>query len=226
MLGRLDEEFPQLECTVRKSNPWVELGVMLVRGELSEGVLARIQALNITVNYVPPLSYPNKYNERFSGNWLKVRAFGLTHYDAFVLLDSDAAVVGDLRPLFDLPTDFAASWNQAKWKNKHKTMLDGINGGMLFIRPCVATRDHMLDILGTESKLRFTYAAAEQDFLTWYFRFTLMMLPLEWNTMASESMHGGRTIGGIRPRIVHFTEDKPFRGAEPGKPGHEYLCHL
>ena len=55
---------------------------------------------------------------RFSGNWLKVRAFGLTQYDAFVLLDSDAAVVGDLRPLFDLPTDFAASWNQAKWKNK------------------------------------------------------------------------------------------------------------
>ena len=39
-----------------------------------------------------------------------------------------------------------------------------------------------------------------------YFRFTLMMLPLEWNTMASESMDGGRTIGGIRPRIVHFTE--------------------
>mgnify|MGYP007114764699 CR=1 FL=1 len=54
----------QLECTTRKSNPWVELGVMLVQGELSEGVLARIQALNITVNYVEPLSYPNKYNER------------------------------------------------------------------------------------------------------------------------------------------------------------------
>ena len=49
---------------MRKSNPWVELGVMLVRGELSEGVLAKVQALNFTINYVEPLAYPNKYNER------------------------------------------------------------------------------------------------------------------------------------------------------------------
>ena len=46
-------------------------------------------------------------------------------------------------------------------------MLDGINGGMLFIRPCVATRVHMLGLLEAKPKLRFTYAAAEQAFLTW-----------------------------------------------------------
>jgi hypothetical protein len=39
-----------------------------------------------------------------------------------------------------------------------------------------------------------------------YFRYTLIMLPLEWNTMASESMDRGRTIGGPKPRIVHLTE--------------------
>jgi hypothetical protein len=54
----------QLECTLRKSNAWAELAVMLVRGELSEGVMRSIQALNITIHYVEPLSYPNKYNAR------------------------------------------------------------------------------------------------------------------------------------------------------------------
>ena len=35
-------------------------------------------------------------------------------YDAVVLVDSDTAVVGDLSPLFSLPIEFAASWDQPK----------------------------------------------------------------------------------------------------------------
>lgn len=45
---------------------------------------------------------------------MKVRALGLTQYDAILLLDSDVAVVGDLSPLFSLPTEFAAVWDQPK----------------------------------------------------------------------------------------------------------------
>ena len=45
-------------------------------------------------------------------NWLKLRAFGLTQYDAVVLVDSNAYISGDISPLFNLPTDFAASWDQ------------------------------------------------------------------------------------------------------------------
>lgn len=45
---------------------------------------------------------------------MKVRALGLTQYDAIILLDSDVAVAGDLSPLFSLPTEFAAVWDQPK----------------------------------------------------------------------------------------------------------------
>lgn len=57
-----------------------------------------------------------------------------------------------------------------------------------------------------------------------YFRFTGAMLPVEYNTMASDSLHGNVTIGGQAPAIVHFTQNKPFAGAVPGKPGHQFLC--
>lgn len=54
----------------------------------------------------------------YSWNWLKIRAFGLTQYDAILLMDSDAILVGSVRPLFSLPTDFAAVWDQSRWMNK------------------------------------------------------------------------------------------------------------
>lgn len=44
--------------------------------------------------------------------------FGLEEFDALVLLDTDMAVVGDLSPLFALPVDFAAVWDQNQWLNR------------------------------------------------------------------------------------------------------------
>jgi hypothetical protein len=51
-----------------------------------------------------------------------------------------------------------------------------------------------------------------------------MLLPLEYNTMASDSLRGNRTVGGRAPTVVHFTQNKPFNGAQPHKPGHQFLC--
>lgn len=52
-----------------------------------------------------------------------------------------------------------------------------------------------------------------------------MVLPLEYNTMASDSLQAnGLTVGGLRPAVVHFTQNKPFKGAVAGKPGHSMLC--
>jgi hypothetical protein len=45
--------------------------------------------------------------------------------------------------------------------------LKGINGGMLLVRPCPAVMDHMVAILDENPELRFSYGAAEQDFLNW-----------------------------------------------------------
>ena len=44
--------------------------------------------------------------------------------------------------------------------------------------------------------------------------------------MASDSLVGNRTLGGRQPVVVHFTRHKPFRGPQPGRPGHQFLCSL
>ena len=51
-----------------------------------------------------------------------------------------------------------------------------------------------------------------------------MMLPLEYNAMASDSLNGDLTIGGRPPVVVHFTQHKPFGGPVKGRQGHQFLC--
>lgn len=57
----------QLECTLRRSNPGVELGLMAVDGELSADTLALVRRLNITLLPVKPLDFPNTYDARCEG---------------------------------------------------------------------------------------------------------------------------------------------------------------
>lgn len=47
-----------------------------------------------------------------------MRALGLTQYHSVLLVDSDVAVAGDLAPLFALPAEFAAVWDQSRWLNR------------------------------------------------------------------------------------------------------------
>ena len=46
-------------------------------------------------------------------------------------------------------------------------MLQSINGGVLFIRPCNATEAAMTSLLRDTPKLRFSHGTAEQDFFAW-----------------------------------------------------------
>ena len=57
----------QLECTLRRSNPGAELGLMAVPGELSNATQALARRLNITLHFVQPLTYPNTYDRRCAG---------------------------------------------------------------------------------------------------------------------------------------------------------------
>lgn len=50
--------------------------------------------------------------------------------------------------------------------------------------------------------------------------------PCPLQQMASDSLVGNRTLGGRPPVVVHFTRHKPFRGPQPGRPGHQFLCSL
>lgn len=56
--------FRQLECTLRRSNPGLELALMHVPGELPEALLAAARRMRVTLLPVPPLSFPNSYEGR------------------------------------------------------------------------------------------------------------------------------------------------------------------
>ena len=51
---------------------------------------------------------------------------------------------------------------------RFNTRLKGINGGVLLLRPCPAVQQHMIELLDSHPKLRFSYGAAEQDFFNWW----------------------------------------------------------
>ena len=49
---------------------------------------------------------------------MKLRALGLTQYHSVLLVDADVAVVGPLAPLWSLPAEFAAVWDQSRWLSR------------------------------------------------------------------------------------------------------------
>lgn len=216
--------FQQLECTLRSSNPDLEFAVMTTPRSLHVDIRRLIDRLGVHVIDVEEIRYPNLYEERYSGNWLKLRAFELEQYDAIVLLDTDTVVLDDISELFSLPTDFAACLDQAPWLNQEKALQTMVQGGMLFLRPCKAVAEDMLRILRYRPKLRFTYGNAEQEFLSWYFRYSAWLLPDHYNTMNRPALIGNFTRSGLKPKVVHFTSGKPFSGIQSHTPGSQFLC--
>lgn len=100
---------------------------------------------------------------RYSLNWIKLRAWELTEWDAVLLVDSDVTLLGDLSHLFTLPTPFAAVPDQDEisptwWFGG----LGRVQGGMLFLRPCKAVAEHMIALARSDRLLQFQYDYAEQ----------------------------------------------------------------
>ena len=101
--------------------------------------------------------------------------------------------------------------------------MDGINGGVMLLRPCAAAEAHMVALLDAHPKLRFAHltakhatakhatakhaaggigsslddGTAEQAFFGWYYRYSGATLPLQWNCQAEQCLQGGRTGGWL-----------------------------
>lgn len=63
-----------------------------------------------------------------------------------------------------------------------------INGGVFFMRPCPAAGAHMLQLLDSHPKLRFSYGTAEQDFFGWYYRYTGVAMGWGWTGLGKLSL--------------------------------------
>lgn len=207
----------ELHCSLQRSNPNVSLIVMGVDGDLAEQHIKDIQQI-AEYRLVSDIKQENQRNARFGLNWVKLRVWEWTEFDAVIMLDADTVVLGDLTHLFSLPTDFAWAPYQGHsgWKFNR--------GGFVFLRPCQALFDSMHALIQSDSNLRFVKGHAEQSFLGWYFRYTAWELPMSYN-LNFRFLVWGETPGGEAPRVMHFAnkETKPF-ATRPGDAEWPYLC--
>jgi hypothetical protein len=206
---RTDSYFPYLKrfaCSVRKSNPNVEMIVASVRGDLSKPVIDAINSLgfNITLIYWDEFRLANSLKARYSYNWVKVRAWDMMNYDAIIMLDSDMIVVDDITHLFTLPTHFAAVLDEDKEGSIYSS-LGTMQGGMVFLRPCRGITAHMINLLTNNQALQFANYHAEQDFFDWYFRYDRFILPTRYNSIRHLLDPNDLNRAGDAPIIVHYT---------------------
>ncbi len=218
-----DEYMPLLEhlhCSVTKSNPGLEFVVMVTK-QVSPATVLRIKQRGIATIVVEELQYPNSFEPRFRYNWLKIRAWELD-YDAILLVDTDTVVVSDISHLFNLPTRFAAVEDQVnrmqEWKYPRGVRM--LQGGVLFIRPCVEVAKHMEMLLEENTLLQFPTGNAEQEFFSWYFRHEAIILPRRYNVLLASL----DTVHDDRPVIVHYTSHKPFKKFWGPIGPERYLC--
>lgn len=207
----------ELHCSLQRTNAHIPLIVMGVEGDLDPE--RRQQVENITeYRIVEDIKQENSRNPRFGLNWVKLRAWEWTEFDVLIILDSDTIVLQDLSHLFSLPTDFAWASHQGHsgWNFNR--------GGFIFLRPCQAVFDSMLHLMRSDSSLQFVEGHAEQSFLSWFFRYTALDLPMKYN-LNFKFLVDGLTPGGDEPAVLHFANKnaKPF-AAQPGDEEWKYLC--
>ena len=204
----------ELHCSLSATNPGIPLVVLAVANELSSEIIEEVSSF-AQHREVPNIEYPSK-EPRFGKNWFKMNAWNFTEYESLILLDSDMVVLGDLRHVFDLPTDFA--WTYLNAPDGYAYNI----GGLIMIRPCAAVFTHMLQIVEQEESKRYKSKFAEQSFFAWYFAYTGYRLPMTYNANF-HFLINGTTIGGAKPLVVHFATVKPF-SVEERDDAWEYMC--
>ncbi|KAK9834812.1 hypothetical protein WJX81_000699 [Elliptochloris bilobata] len=210
----------ELQCSLNRTNPGVPLIVLGVEGDLDAATRAEVSKL-AQYRLVEDIVIPNQRGRYFL-NWVKLRAWEWDEWDALILLDADALVRGDLTHLFSLPTNFA--WAS---QNGH-TGYDWNRGGVIMMRPCKETFDAMLHVVQNHEYYKFKDKLAEQDFLSWFFKYTMYDLPMRYNLNFQFLDDHGLGPGGTEVVVLHFADSgdkEQLFHAKPGSKAWPYLCH-
>eukprot|EP00887_Chlorella_sp_A99_P007907 scaffold12.g7907.t1 len=177
------EQARRLARSLWAASPGVHLAVMMVRGELvPEAAAVAAAELNATLYFVEPVAAGRgrgwAWLKGAPASWVRLRAFGLTQYDAVLVVEPEAVVHGKLGPLFRLPTDFAivasgggagrtqqqqqqqqqqqggqpkaaaAGGGQAPTALPHEAAMAALSVPALFLRPCAPAEAHLVSVLG------------------------------------------------------------------------------
>ena len=191
----------ELSCSLNKTNPDLPLIIVGATGDLNASLYNEIRILG-EYRELEDLRYPNNFDEdsRFSLNWIKLRLWQWEEYDGLLVIDADTIVRGDLTHLFNLPTDFAwAHYNGPEGYDYNR-------GGLIMMRPCLSIYHAMMYLTDTHEQYQYRSTFAEQDFLTWFFRYTALILPLRYNLNFGYVDSKGHGPGGTSAILLHFAD--------------------
>ena len=213
----------ELSCSLKKTNPDVSLIIVgAADDDNSYPTLSNEIRKFGEFRVVEDLRFPNILDARYSLNWIKLRLWQWEEFDSILIIDSDTIIRGDLTHLFHLPTHFA--WAQYNGPEG----FDANRGGLIMMRPCLKTYHAMLDILERHQKLQYRDSYAEQEFFTWFFRYTAFVLPLRYNLNVEYVDPQGLGPGGAEAVMLHFAhphQKGQLFDAKPEDPAWPFLCY-
>ncbi len=76
------------------------------------------------------------------------------------------------------------------------------------MRPCSSIYHAMMYLTDTHEEYQYRNTFAEQDFLTWFFRYTAISLPLRYNLNFKYVYSKGQGPGGTSAILLHFADSK------------------
>ena len=213
----------ELTCSFTRHNPNVRLIVVGAASDAQGNASWHDEIRSFAdLHLVEDLRYPNSNTPRFSLNWIKLRLWQWIEYDSLLILDADTVVMGDLTHLFRLPTPFA--WAQYTGADG----FDSNRGGLIMMRPCMATYHAMMHITEKHEEYQFQDGLSEQGFLNWFFRYSAYSLPLRYNVNLKWLDKNGLEPGGAKAVMVHFADPEHKQQlfhAKPQDSSWQFLCY-
>ncbi|TPX69148.1 hypothetical protein SpCBS45565_g02633 [Spizellomyces sp. 'palustris'] len=175
---------------------------------LSDTHVKMLRKVGWTLLYVDRVPMPAKVNWKFEDMLIKLHTFKMTQYEMIAAIDSDAFVVGDFLPAFELLSvsgaPLAATMAATKPVAPFWDLMAGhFNAGTVFLRTN-ATAYEILHAL-SQNKEYYPTDLAEQSLLNRYYAGQWLGLPATYNLLFAYSARR-EYYHEIRPqtKIVHF----------------------
>jgi glycogenin glucosyltransferase len=172
-----------LECTLRRQNVTEALVVLVHLEKLSAANKKLLTSGERAGRWIlllleRSITFPNNKYARFSEAWNKLQIWTLEEYGSVIFLDADVLVQRSASQLFALASAAPIACGPAAYRLTLDYPAAGYClSGLLVVRPCRETFEHMLSLASQNVDLQFRQGWAEQDFLDWYFRYRRLMLP-------------------------------------------------
>lgn len=185
--------------------------MMVIRDQDTEEVYTKFERVGWTIDVVDVIPQVGKQakDPRFRSLYTKLRAWNMTDTcDRIVMLDLDTLVIKNFEELFNvLPDPFKFAATPDNFYGKYTF---DINAGIFVCKPDRAEFESLL-VARNASASMLNADWAEQGFLNYHYKLTMIRLPITYNGNTAIHKHSQAEWNRLLPdlRIIHYTTDKP-----------------